>query len=407
MNGTCASGTVLETTSFVYDGDGNMVKKIKPDGSKTIYVGGIYEVDKTSGGSVTRTVTYYPVAGAMRINSTLYYVLKDHLGSASVVTDASGVTVGEQRYYPYGETRLTTGTIYTDKLFTGQREITGLGIYHYGARFFSPKLGRFLSPDSIVPGAANPQAWNRYSYGLNNPSRYTDPSGHMAVGDTNEGGCNTPGSPMCIIDRYGYNSSEMDRELENYHRAYSSYDPSTDPLLEGTNRVIVAAAFSRVGCASGSNWDCAALGMIAGLGMPGPTGTGGFLTPINNSSVPANLINDVYPQPAFDAEGRLPNIEVRSWYIQQLKQIDTNGPRTEEFARQIVAERNALKLQARDLMVNRAEAALLDSTRPIESFEYYVQKYSAQGYSGEDLWDRIIIGGTTPNPAVNAKYHVR
>jgi len=93
-------------------------------------------VDKTSGGSVTRTVTYYPVAGAtlapgasagVRINSTLYYVLKDHpsttlrasLGSASVVTDASGNVVGEQRYYPYGETRLTTGTIYTDKLFTG------------------------------------------------------------------------------------------------------------------------------------------------------------------------------------------------------------------------------------------------------------------------------------------------
>ena len=60
------------------------------DGSKTIYAaGGVYEVDKTSGGSVTRTITYYPAAGAMRINSTLYYVLKDHLGSASVVTDAS------------------------------------------------------------------------------------------------------------------------------------------------------------------------------------------------------------------------------------------------------------------------------------------------------------------------------
>jgi hypothetical protein len=47
----------------------------------------------------------------MRINSTLYYILKDHLGSASVVTDASGVEVGEQRYYPFGETHLTTGTI--------------------------------------------------------------------------------------------------------------------------------------------------------------------------------------------------------------------------------------------------------------------------------------------------------
>lgn len=85
------------------------MKKIKPDGSKTLYVGGIYEVDKTSGGSVTRTAIYYPVAGAMRINSTLYYILKDHLGSASVVTDASGNILGEQRYYPFGETRLTTG----------------------------------------------------------------------------------------------------------------------------------------------------------------------------------------------------------------------------------------------------------------------------------------------------------
>jgi YD repeat-containing protein len=68
-----------QTTQFIYDGDGNLVKKIKPDGSKTLYVRGVYEVDKTSGGSVTRTVTYYPAAGAMRIDSSLYYVLKDHL----------------------------------------------------------------------------------------------------------------------------------------------------------------------------------------------------------------------------------------------------------------------------------------------------------------------------------------
>ena len=140
----------------------------------------VYEVDKTSGGAVTRTVTYYPVAGAMRINSTLYYTLKDHLGSASVVTDASGNVLGEQRYYPFGETRLTTGTIFTDRLFTGQREMAGLGIYHYQARFYSPKLGRFLSADTIVPGYANPQNLNRYSYVINNPLLYVDPTGHDA-----------------------------------------------------------------------------------------------------------------------------------------------------------------------------------------------------------------------------------
>jgi hypothetical protein len=56
-------------------------------------------------------------------NSTLYDILNDHLGSASVVTDASGNIVGENRYYAYGEMRFTSGTIYTDKLFTGQCEV--------------------------------------------------------------------------------------------------------------------------------------------------------------------------------------------------------------------------------------------------------------------------------------------
>jgi len=89
-----------QTTQFIYDGDGNLVKKINPNLSKTLYVARIYEVDKNSGGTVTDTKTYYPAGGAMRIGSTLYYVLKDHLGSASVVTDATvnAAVVGEDRF---------------------------------------------------------------------------------------------------------------------------------------------------------------------------------------------------------------------------------------------------------------------------------------------------------------------
>jgi RHS repeat-associated protein len=120
----------------------------------------------------------------MRIGGTLYYVLKDHLGSASVLTDASGnpVAGADERYYPFGEKRLNSSML-TDKLFTGQREITGLGVYHFGARFYSPKLGRFVSPDTIVPSPSSPQAFNRYSYVTNNPLRYIDPTGHRACDD--------------------------------------------------------------------------------------------------------------------------------------------------------------------------------------------------------------------------------
>jgi len=48
----------------------------------------------------------------------------------------------------------------------------------YKARFYSPMLGRFLQPDSLIPDPANPQAWNRYSYVANNPVNLNDPSGH-------------------------------------------------------------------------------------------------------------------------------------------------------------------------------------------------------------------------------------
>jgi RHS repeat-associated protein len=109
------------------------------------------------------------------------------------LTIASGNTLGEQRYYRFGETRVTTGTIPTDKLFTGQREIAGLGIYHYGARFYSPKLGRFLSPDGIIPSYTNPQDLNRFSYVGNNPLLFIDPTGHRPeYGDAGKKGCSNP-----------------------------------------------------------------------------------------------------------------------------------------------------------------------------------------------------------------------
>lgn len=64
----------------------------------------------------------------------------------------------------------------TDKLYTGHQQ-EGI-LYYMQARFYDPMLTRFLSPDSIVPDPGDPQAFNRYAYVLNNPMRYTDPTGH-------------------------------------------------------------------------------------------------------------------------------------------------------------------------------------------------------------------------------------
>src|SRR5439155_7189317 len=98
----------------------------------------------------------------------------DHLGSASLTT---GATTNQARYLPFGGTRWDNG-VGTDLQFTGQRRDANDGLYDFNARFYDPLLGRFLSADSVVPGAGNPQALNRYAYSYNNPLKYTDPSGH-------------------------------------------------------------------------------------------------------------------------------------------------------------------------------------------------------------------------------------
>ena len=55
----------------------------------------------------------------------------------------------------------------------------GLGIIHMNGRIYDPTLGRFLQADPHIQAPMNSQNYNRYSYVLNNPMSYTDPSGYL------------------------------------------------------------------------------------------------------------------------------------------------------------------------------------------------------------------------------------
>jgi RHS repeat-associated protein len=66
-----------------------------------------------------------------------------------------------------------------NSLLTGQREEAGLGLYDYGARWYDPRLRRFIQP--IVPNPRDAQSFDRYAYVNNNPLKYVDPTGHQAV----------------------------------------------------------------------------------------------------------------------------------------------------------------------------------------------------------------------------------
>jgi RHS repeat-associated protein len=106
------------------------------------------------------------------------YLLADHLGATTVVMDEARNTVASRKYWPYGGERSVSGDQRTTDLwYTGQREedFDGLGLYNYNARFYSTTLGRFVSADPIAVGG--PQGLNPYSYVLNNPLAYVDPTG--------------------------------------------------------------------------------------------------------------------------------------------------------------------------------------------------------------------------------------
>jgi RHS repeat-associated protein len=102
----------------------------------------------------------------------------DYLGGVNVITDESGARVQLTEYDPWGKVSRSEGNVDPENRFTGQKLDPESGLYYYGARYYDPDLGRFISPDSIVPAVGDPQSHNRYSYARNNPVKYTDPTGH-------------------------------------------------------------------------------------------------------------------------------------------------------------------------------------------------------------------------------------
>lgn len=114
------------------------------------------------------------------------YWHKDHLGSIVASTNANPSVIERLAYEPFGKRRFTggqfdqTGTIdaqSTSRGFTGHEHLDGLDFIHMNARVYDPDIGRFLSPDPTVPGAHNPQAFNRYTYAFNSPLNLVDPDG--------------------------------------------------------------------------------------------------------------------------------------------------------------------------------------------------------------------------------------
>lgn len=135
-------------------------------------------------------------------------------------------------YHPFGEeivaSQRSAGLGYADdtvrKQFTGYERDNEIDLDFAQARYYNPMHGRFTSPDPYLPSALVeiPQSWNRYSYVLNKPFVYVDPSGEdwEATGDKND--------PYKWIDKCAEGQKNcykvVSAQVDNSLRVYGSKD---------------------------------------------------------------------------------------------------------------------------------------------------------------------------------------
>ena len=149
------------------------------DGLTTVFVGSLYE---ETNDHVSTAVFMGSTRVATVRDGFQHFYHSDHLGGLNIRTNGEGFKQEEVWYEPYGKISYhdyfgsaaeIASYYYTDQYLDQETEL-----YFYNARYYDPELGRFTQADTIVPDPNDTQNYNRYTYVLNNPLKYVDPSGH-------------------------------------------------------------------------------------------------------------------------------------------------------------------------------------------------------------------------------------
>jgi RHS repeat-associated protein len=182
-------GASTPIATYSYDAHGMRVVKNSTTSTVYIYMSGKPIAEYAYGAPASSPNTEYVYRGGAQLATAaagvLTYHYRDHL-SGRVDTDAGGNTVRTYAHFPFGETWYETGAPSKWKFTTYENDPES-GLNYAGARYHSPRLGRFMSLDPAPGQLGDPQGFNRYSYVRNDPVNLTDPTGMFLCGDCDEG----------------------------------------------------------------------------------------------------------------------------------------------------------------------------------------------------------------------------
>ena len=234
---------------------------------------------------------------------TMYYVHKDYLGSITAITDASGNLVESLSYDPWGRRRNpddwtdydVTRTLF-DRGFTGHEHLLHFGLINMNGRLYDPFLARFLSLDAFVQAPDYTQNYNRYSHCVNNPLKYTDPSGEIIFTILAAIFC-PPLLPLAIAADIGgtMNSAMNANNIDNFGQGLACYgiDAAAGAIGAGVGMGVNAAI------AGGSFWaGVAGTSTVVSTGFASgfvPGAAGGFASGFGNAAMkPGNDPEDMF-----------------------------------------------------------------------------------------------------------------
>jgi RHS repeat-associated protein len=122
-------------------------------------------------------------AGRAAAQEVVEYYATDAIGSVRVVFDTNGTVKAQSDYLPFGEewNASTPGGPLPVQRYTGAQRDAEENFDYFHARNYQTRAGRFDRPDPVFAGLFSPQLWNRYTYALNNPLAFGDPTGLQIV----------------------------------------------------------------------------------------------------------------------------------------------------------------------------------------------------------------------------------
>lgn len=174
-------GTKESKSEYTYDDSGMRIKKSSPDGTTVYHYDELNQVIAESDDK-RQIKSSYIYANAQKIaevkpDGSINYFHNDALGSPVLVTDKNAKDVQRYIYEPFGNMITSKGNGENHYTFTGKERDSESNLFYFGARYYNPILGRFISKDIVEPNYEDPQSLNRYVYAMNNPIKFIDPTG--------------------------------------------------------------------------------------------------------------------------------------------------------------------------------------------------------------------------------------